>query len=450
MRIEHFMMFGTFAEQRHFVYPDENTYDGVIFNANMVAHAPAGLAAFLITRTNKLSYIIDPLTHAFQHAVNIVLKDDESGLKKAFEVLATAYGEPLKGNAGVKSLTPSNFHNEEVRRNFVSGVLQFQRKVILDRASGHPDCKYFTEEELKSSFAPRALVSPYFYISENTRNEWLDLNLTLLSDALKVRQNGEAVYAEIVIEKGLLSDEAWISDMVDKYLELNPDGYLIWIDEFDEHLASRHELKNLWSFCNSLSAAHKPIINLHGGYFSVLMAGTLGKNSLTGVTHGPEFGECRAVVPVGGGLPFAKYYMPLIHERVKYRDMVGILQSKKWNLSAELFHEKVCNCNVCVGVVNGKIDNFAKFGESSPIERKKRAGGIVRIDYPTQEARLLCLKHYLERKKLEFEGAMREREMLLDELRNGVAELRDAVGYEGIKHLLNWIAVFEEIALEPE
>ncbi len=57
-----------FAEQNFFAYPTPDTYQGVIINANMAAYAPAGIAAFLLEKTAaKTRYVVDPLTHAFQH-----------------------------------------------------------------------------------------------------------------------------------------------------------------------------------------------------------------------------------------------------------------------------------------------------------------------------------------------------------------------------------------------
>jgi len=75
MAIEHWMQFGTFAEQRHFAYPTLDTYKGVIINGNMAAYAPDGLAAFLLERTG-LIYLIDPMTHAFQHDPGFVTDNE--------------------------------------------------------------------------------------------------------------------------------------------------------------------------------------------------------------------------------------------------------------------------------------------------------------------------------------------------------------------------------------
>src|SRR5436853_4415182 len=105
MPIEHWMMFGTFAEQRYFIYPTSDTYKGVVINGNMAAYAPDGLAAFLIERTN-LTYFVDPLTHAFQHNPSFVLGTDGQP-KSSISELALIYdpkGEHIRQLVGNKPL----------------------------------------------------------------------------------------------------------------------------------------------------------------------------------------------------------------------------------------------------------------------------------------------------------------------------------------------------------
>ena len=90
MSVDHWMMFGTFSQQEVFAYPSRDTYKGVLINANMVVHAPTGLAAFLHERTATATYIIDPLTHAFQHDPHTV--SNQKGIPKSSVAnLASAY-----------------------------------------------------------------------------------------------------------------------------------------------------------------------------------------------------------------------------------------------------------------------------------------------------------------------------------------------------------------------
>src|SRR5439155_1265305 len=148
----------------------------------------------------------------------------------------------------------------------------------------------------------------------------------------------------------------------------------------------------------------REVINLHGGYFSVLAAGKLGNGAMSGVCHGPEFGESRAVVPVGGGIPIARYYLRHLHTRVRYRDALRYLRLKGWLIDAATFHVNVCDCEECVATLSGDPANFIKYGTGTAKE-VRRGGGITRIEYPSGETKLRCLKHYLQKKKFEYQFA---------------------------------------------
>ena len=111
MSIDHWMMFSTFAEQNRFEFPSPGTYTGVIINGNMAAHAPNGLAGFLLTKTVERKYIIDPLTHAFQHRPDMVCTkntDGERVPKRALKALADILGEPISSSLGVRSIVPDD------------------------------------------------------------------------------------------------------------------------------------------------------------------------------------------------------------------------------------------------------------------------------------------------------------------------------------------------------
>src|SRR3972149_11265878 len=104
---DHWMQFGTFAQKDYFEFPETGTYKGVIINGNMAAHAPAGLAAFLLEKTQSTSYIIDPLTHAFQHDPEVV-KNNEGEPKASVRTLADAYGKPVCSSVGSAPLLPDD------------------------------------------------------------------------------------------------------------------------------------------------------------------------------------------------------------------------------------------------------------------------------------------------------------------------------------------------------
>jgi hypothetical protein len=177
---------------------------------------------------------------------------------------------------------------------------------------------------------------------------------------------------------------------------------------------------------------------LHGGYFSVLAAGVLGDSAMSGVAHGPEFGEHRSVIPVGGGIPIARYYVPQLHARMRYRDTLRLLRAKGWLRDAETFHGSVCDCNECRRTISGDIANFRAFGvgEVKPV---RRGTGIARIEYPTEETKKRCLRHYLQRKAIEYQfAATANAEQIREDLREGVREFEEVAGLEQVAHLDVW------------
>jgi hypothetical protein len=432
------MMFGTFAEQRHFVYPSPDTYrsGGAIINGNMAAYAPDGLAAFLLEKTGGLNYIIDPLTHAFQHNPNSVT--DKNGLpKKSILRLAEAYGEPCLSIVGERPLLPRDLENDEVLANFSERCLAFQKTVLSKAMVSNEVIKYVGMDV--TELRPYVLLAPYFYMTESTYRRWLPVCVRAIRFAQE-HCEGLRLFASVVISQGVVLNNEVREEIVATIQREDVSGFIVWVDELDEQEAGLTKLRGLLSLTRALRAQDREVINLHGGYFSILAAGTLGGQAMSGVCHGPEFGESRSVVPVGGGIPMARYYLPQLHTRVRYRDVLGLLRAKGWLVNAAIFHENVCDCAECVETINGNIANFVEFGRGNVKERRHPGGGIARIEYPTGETKLKCLQHYLQRKSIEYRFAdtASQRQILAD-LENGRDELIDVAGLDGIGHLNDWI-----------
>jgi len=205
------------------------------------------------------------------------------------------------------------------------------------------------------------------------------------------------------------------------------------------------ELRGLLRFGKKLRGDEgREVINLHGGYFSVLAAGALGDSALTGVAHGPEFGESRGVVPVGGGIPISRYYVPELHSRIRYREAVSMFRANGWLDSADRFHSEVCDCAECIQTLAGDSENFALFGEGN-VRSVKRRHGLVRLEFPTTESKKRCLKHYLQRKHREFLAASdAPKEVLVSNLEVGEQKFLQTVGLEGIGHLTLWRQILTE------
>lgn len=439
MPIEHWMMFGTFAEQKHFAYPSDSSYAGVLVNGNMAAYAPDGIAAFLMERTRNLDYVIDPLTHAFQHDPGAVL-DAEGKPKKALLALATEYGELAAQIIGQRPMLPSDLADTGILDDFVDRVLEFQRTYVSSRMSNNPNAKYLGEEN--ACRGPLALIPPYFYLTETSLAEWLPLMKKAAERAVVNKRNGEKLYMSIVVSQGLILGEGQRKDLADQVRQTGCDGFFLWVDNLDENQAGGPELQGLIHLAACLRGSdQRPVVNRHGGYFSVMAAGVAGNHAFSGVMHGPEFGEFRSVVPVGGGIPIARFYIPQLHSRVKYRAALRYLQRKGWLADASTFHSNVCDCRACQEVIGDDANRFTRYGESVSKTVNRRYGPVA-MEFPTPETKLRCLRHYLQRKGREYEfcGAS-TKQRTLDDLESGVAAFESVSGREGVDHLRLWKSV---------
>ena len=435
-------MFGTFAEQRHFEYPARGTYRGVVINANMAAHAPAGLAAFLLEKTAGMQYIVDPLTHAFQHEPEVICREDGSP-KPAIKSLAEFYGDPIAQHIGQRPVLPKHFDQADVLASFTKNCVNFQRDHLKSYMEANDVSKYLEDDACSP---PYALVSPYFYMTETTYEQWVEVMSRAAHVAREHLGDEAKIFTSVVVSQGILVSEQARRHIADTLNACQLNGYTFWADNLDEQSASRLELEGLLDLSHKLRAGGtREVINLHGGYFSVLASGNVGAGKyFTGVTHGPEFGEFRGVVPVGGGIPIARYYVPRLHVRMRYRDAQRIFNALDWLSDAASFHDNVCACAECKSVIDGNIENFTLFGDGN-VKSVRRKHGIVRIEFPTGDTKKRCLKHYLQRKRLEYQASGElDRDRLLQELLASATQFEEVAGLDLVSHLRLWHKIFAD------
>lgn len=443
MPLEHWMTFATFSEQEFFTYPTNDTFHGVILNGNMVAHAPAGIAAFLIGKVSpKACFVIDPMTHAFQHNPETI--SNAKGPKSSIRKLAASYGDFISERLGSSPIDAVTIHKnlEEFTRN----VLNFQWKYLENHFKSNSDSKYLDDDEVVRR--PSILVAPYFYLTEENFRVWLpemSAAATLSVELAKDLDPVPKVYSALVIDRSMLQQDDLFRELHESIAHCGLDGVLLWIDDFDEVSASSLELNGLARFCGLLRGSGLDVLNIHGGYFSCLLGSSAFGEKLTGVSHGPEFGESRGVVPVGGGIPISRFYVPDLHLRAKFRDFVPIALSKGWLASAEEYHRSVCGCIECVKVLDGDPGNFSLYGESD-VKSIQRKHGVVRIEFPTTKAKERCLRHYLNRKKEEFRFvSASNRQALIADLSHAHEKFYGPEAAQGTSHLGKWRRVLEAL-----
>ena len=115
--------------------------------------------------------------------------------------------------------------------------------------------------------------------------------------------------------------------------------------------------------------------------------------------HGIEYGEYRPVIPVGGGVPLAKFYFPRFHKRVDYDpDAANILLEMNWIKDRNTYLNKICSCKMCQEVIRDDdvASGFQEYGKTAISKKNGKA-------YPTAEAMDKSRRHYLNTKNREYE-----------------------------------------------
>ena len=438
--IIHFLRYGTHSEKDFFLGDFENYSDGVIVNGNMVAYTPKAMSAFVLTL--KKPFFIDPQTHIFQHNSDY-LTNKNGSVKQSIKNLAKQYGEITESSIENKTpLSVEEFNNETKRKEFVKNVIDFQSSTLKNIISSGSESDYvnFALEDPQNGLSldnitPKGIIAPYFYLN-STDEKYLDLNKQFVVDALEIYKGKESlVITEIVITKNLLMDSIFKEKLVEVYGGLSNKTIFLWIDDFDETDVSKELLDNFKDFIVKLTSKDKSVVNLYGGYFSVLL--TKIEGGLKSVCHGMEYGESRKVVPVGGGLPKAKYYFYPLHKRLAAEDFGRILSTNSNWLKGSKdpeFKREICSCIKC--------ENLDQFTETQTYVVKSK-NGTRKGETSTSAAKQHSLEHYLNNKKREFEFVKNNTIVfLIEDLKNSNTKYSTSMANDS-KHLSKWIDCLE-------
>lgn len=451
---EHWVLYGIAGDQKYLLEAFAETYDQLVVNANMVAHMPSAMSQFLSQQLKK-PFVIDPQTHAFQHEIEHLLSSSKKStgeLKRSWKRLVGRYGAPLDtviDSEEPRSLLPDDFENDDLVAEFCKRVLLFQRDEITREIEEGEDAEYihFLAEETgdqPGKVPPAMLIAPYFFIGGPLQDEWLEVNRRCVGASRKIVTDnapGIPLAAQVVVSKELLSDSGLREKVAGDFLAGKPDVILLWIDAFSEQSASRAQLEHFIAFVEILSAQGTPVINLHGGFFSVAQArvGAL-QGKLCGVCHGIEYGESKQVVPVAGGIPVAKFYSNHLHYRLPSRVAINEVRALGGFESVAGYHTSVCNCIECQKTIqNDPLKDFFAYIESQS-KSMFRSGRRVSMEFPTAAAADHCTRHYMWCKAREYKDAF-----TLAELKKQLAASHSAlikhVGSEFAAHSRLWSEV---------
>ncbi len=326
---------------------------GIVIPANLLFYYKKSMAEFL--RTSNRPFFVDPVTYLFAYPANLLkTKDfnyeiDNSGnykVKKSFEKLVDAFDEDLiKLFKTLGALPSAYFDNPLTAQKFVSNCINFQKNLLIE--SIEPISRYEsmlgTDTTQEQGVKPVFIVPPYFFF-RNLADPWYAVNLRL-SKLTKQFSPDDLVYSVISTDKDNL-DEAFADKIIADFD--TSDGFLLFISDLNESGESLNTLKNLMNFVNRIYInTNKPIINLYGSFFSML----LNFRGLDGVTSGLCILDHRdATAEFKGGRAAIRFYLPSTRAKLAEQDFSTFLQNFNTNLECDcLFCQRIAELRKTLG-----------------------------------------------------------------------------------------------------
>lgn len=285
----------------------------------------------------KRPYVIDPHTYVFGADVKHIVE------KRWFGKLLGIYGldgmieDPNNFELFTNLFVDENTHPTNNLKELVENVINYQRTRIQEIYDEINEFEEFDEEENESTstldLKPKWVIPPYFFINANRRN-WIPVNVNSAKLAAENKNPNEKIFVVIMIDKEMLSHEKDIDEIVSEYGINGVDGYMIWCADMDENSAKLRDLSYFQKFIEKLAEHKKPIYNMYGGLFSLLLE----DKGMAGTSHSICYGEHKTPFSAGGGGSIVRFYQMYLHSKIPFTRMDEIENA------LEL---KRCTCQYC-------------------------------------------------------------------------------------------------------
>ena len=409
------LRFGSHAEKEYFVKLAAQI-DAIMFGGNLLEITPAATASLLVLLRQKaredrgpdanIRFFLDPMTYCFGAYIdpktgrkrgdfgalkstrtNRKTKKEFTAVKVSYDSLATGLGSRFSDavNDGVSctAIEPSLIP-QSARDAFCKGVIDYQLNRIREIVSTEiPESEENMRQEFEGIGTPAAVFAPYFFIHD----QWADDGLKAAMDFAKRSANLKPpvpVHAVVCISCSILGNANLVKSLIEELPNTGVSGVWLWFDGFDELSASLDELKTFRSIVLELSKTIE-VYNLHGGYFSLLLA----HDGLSGISHGVGYGERKEIAQViGAAAPTVRYYLPALKKRIGVPDIQRCFADVGIRTASDFF-AKVCDCAICRGVIAHDPVGFAAFGQMH------RAKAESKRDTQTAAAAKMCRFHFL-------------------------------------------------------
>lgn len=364
-------------------------FDGIIIGANIV-EATAGATASLVGQKLKMPYYIDPMTYVFGCNLNGIRSEQKRkkktvvDYKRAYKKLAPELGD-IFSNALEKNIPV-------IYEDFTSTVLNQICQKVLDYQLKRFHTEFEKDEEYKEYAElipkPAGVFSPYFFIRSK---EWFNLFLSLSKTTADIKP-GPPVYSVLCADYELLVDNSFIDEVVTEIPKTGVNGVWLWFSKYDEWEVQEKYLSGFKTLVERLSEKGLDVYNRHGGYFSL----ALHKLGMKGISHGVGYGEKKDVLQIKGppNAPIVIYYLLDMCKRFSVLAIERCFEDLSITTPKD-FHEKICDCVICKGVVKNSILDFQRFGD------KHYATPESKRESQTPAAAKRCRFHFLMNRIIE-------------------------------------------------
>jgi hypothetical protein len=364
---EVYLRLGSHAEKQY-VLKTFHLFSGVLFGANLLESTPGATVSFAIKVGGKgKRFAVDPMTYTFGMDLEYIKSETmdrtakragatKKGLKRSFAKLAQEYGAVIERSVKKdRPVNPDDFDDDSIR-DLCESTYTYQGERMLTYFDADVQLQQFANE----CPSPDFVFAPYFYIPYRAGGwrKWHELNLKLVSAFADIDGEIEK-HGVICIDQYVLDNEEDFLRICEKFLDADVPAFWLWLSALTEEKISDSRVRTLTKVVKMFAEADRKLYNMHGGYLSAL----LGKQGLTGFSHGVGYGEGKDVVPVVGVVvPTVNYHYPPLHIRTSILEIERAL-SELGISDTDDFHEKVCDCTVCKGVLAGDLKNLRQFGE---------------------------------------------------------------------------------------
>ncbi|HUU78661.1 MAG TPA: hypothetical protein VMX55_09955 [candidate division Zixibacteria bacterium] len=338
MEVKNFYRFNVTSEQS-ILKEQKDDYFGLTISAHLALFYKKFFSTYL--RELDKPFFIDTVTYVFARDLTNTKKIDKDGelsLKKSYQKLIDYCDGNIKAILDKREFIPKDFfdNNGLLINEFTEKIISLQKDFFSFKSVKSFD-KYDKilgkkTGQLKLLF----LTAPYFYF-ESINDPWYKISLNMAQQALTIKDDFE-LYVILCFSKDMLLHESSITKMIDDFSGF--DGYIFWISDFNEKEMTLNYLTSLISFIKKIAAKEKPVFNLYGEYFSLILS----KMGLNGYSRGLGFSENKFIdaCVTGGGQP-KRFYSPLLHYSVSETNIVQLYS---------IFPRLLCDCYTCQSIRN--------------------------------------------------------------------------------------------------